>query len=693
MKIKFSALLSAVAVAVLLISLFVGGSVAFMTAAVSKLETSYLEREELKQLGLTLAAASDYLTDQCRLFVVSTDMQHLQNYWQEIEVTKRRDLVLNRLKELKAPQVEFDLIDQAKMNSDALVQTETRAMRLVLEAKGVGERTMHPAIAAFQLKPSDRALSPAEKIDVARRIMFDRQYEADKAIISEPVVKFHNHLDERSKAAVDQARARTNIAVTILVLMTLLIFVGFSAVLLTFHRMVGMPVRAYIRDLQGYDPSSTGDFALELKGIVELQQMATALNEQFKQNRVFQDRQRADLVRMSQLATEVTQNANQLNQASVQLARASTESDVAVQQVTQAIQSVAGGANHTRNSVQMSSSAIAALAQAVQSIASGADEQTREVLNTTSTVEQMASHVTQVAETAQQVAETSLQAKKVAEQGFEAVQATRSGMTEIQEVVSLAAGKVEELGQLGERIGAVVETIDDIAEQTNLLALNAAIEAARAGEHGRGFSVVADEVRKLAERSQGQTKSIADLIRQVQQSTAQAVSTMTQGRDKVAHGAQKAEQAGRALTDILDAVASTVTQVEAIALAAREMADASRHLVSAMNRISAVAERSASATNAMAQQSGQVRESIQVISAAAEDQSAAAEQMSSSADEMAAQMRHMATQAKELETTAYRLEELVAQFHQNQDANAGLLEARPTDRLALPQPLAALRGA
>ena len=149
---------------------------------------------------------------------------------------------------------------------------------------------------------------------------------------------------------------------------------------------------------------------------------------------------------------------------------------------------------------------------------------------------------------------------------------------------------VEELGKQSDQISVIVGTIKDIADQTNLLALNAAIEAARAGETGRGIAVVADEVRKLAERTTKSTQEIAHMIAAIQAGTANAVTSMKKGVERVAIGVEHAQEAGNTISQVQAHSRKVVDAVSEISVALREEASVSTQIAQNVEHIAQMAE-------------------------------------------------------------------------------------------------------
>jgi methyl-accepting chemotaxis protein len=260
------------------------------------------------------------------------------------------------------------------------------------------------------------------------------------------------------------------------------------------------------------------------------------------------------------------------------------------------LRTTVGGIISSANSVAAAAQQISA---STEEIASGTTSQANDAQMMNELFKELSEAINSVARNAEQAAEMSNNTLDIAKDGGHVVRSSIEGMNQVSQQMS-------RLEEDSNKIGEIIEVIDDIAEQTNLLALNAAIEAARAGEQGRGFAVVADEVRKLAERSGEATKQITAIIKGMQQNTQISVIA-------VGEGVISTQKTGEAFEHIITMVNQSANKVTEIAAASEEQAAQSSEVLTSIDSISASTEEAAASseeTAATAQSLAQLAEEL-----------------------------------------------------------------------------------
>ena len=292
-----------------------------------------------------------------------------------------------------------------------------------------------------------------------------------------------------------------------------------------------------------------------------------------------------------------------------------------VRQVGDSSEQVAATSEELTATTQQSAAASEDIAKTAEEIAKGASDQ---ALNTESgsskamqlgeIIEKDSIYVRDLNDSSGKVNELVNEGLIEVEELFEITQESNNASKDIYEVILKTNTSADKIGQAS-------NVIASISEQTNLLALNAAIEAARAGDAGRGFAVVAEEIRKLAEQSSSSTMEIDNMVNDLQQNANEAVKSMERVSVIVEEQTKKVNNNRDKYVQIAEAMKKAEEAVELINVSGKEMDIMKNDILDTLQNLSAIAEENAASTE-------EVTASIEEQSASMEEISDASEGLS-----------------------------------------------------------------
>ncbi|MCR5137887.1 MAG: EAL domain-containing protein [Oscillospiraceae bacterium] len=232
-----------------------------------------------QQAASNLEAGSDTLTEAVRSFVVTGEIQYLQNYFTEADVTRRRDEAVSNLEAMMSrDSLAYERLSTALSLSNELMDDEYQAMNLILSAGDYDDSLIPEVLREHGLSPEDAAKSPEEKYQLALNLVYGDRYEDYKARIRGSAESCTDELIEASDRERVRLNDRMSVLLSVQTVLTVALLVVVLAIVFYISDWIRKPLTRMVEQMRAKK-------TVPAAGAEELRFVSETYNAIFEENR------------------------------------------------------------------------------------------------------------------------------------------------------------------------------------------------------------------------------------------------------------------------------------------------------------------------------------------------------------------------------------------------------------------------